>query len=97
MKTEVRSIEFSETVDLEEVEPGYLLGSMSILGILHHVELIAVADHDETGFQQGIDIDEYGSNYQRIEDLLTFTEGEPMQTVEIDGKDYVCVIHPFAR
>lgn len=85
------------SITLEEVEPGYLLGTIEILGTSFHVEAILVADNDETGVQQGIDEDEEGSNYERIERLFQFADvnAARFQTVEIEGREFVLAITPF--
>ena len=69
---------------------GRLLGTVSIGGILHHVEAIAVENRDG---EQATVLDEDETSFA---DLMALSDGA-MQTLELDGHEYVVVIHPYQR
>lgn len=89
-------------VEVEEHEPGYLLGTVQILGHDHHLELIEIAPNDSDGCQQphlhlSIDGCEEGNNNDtRYANLLNITD-EAMDTVQLDGREFVCVVTPYGR
>lgn len=82
-------------VDLEEQDPGYLLGMVQILGRQHNVELIEVRScpMDDRGQRQKA----INPIYQRQLDRIYAVAGEgvdQLEAIELDGHTYVLVIEP---
>ena len=82
-------------VELEEYEPGYLLGSIEILGVRHHLELMEVADCPQTGIQKPVG--QENCNEERIDNLTLYAGGGRFETVEIDGRKFVLAITPYSE
>lgn len=91
-------------IELEEHEPGYLLGTVTILAVPHHVELIEVlsVESQEDGnwsyCQEPHTHDHQNNNGQRFADILAFA-GEPMHPVELpgyEGRRFICVVTPYS-
>jgi len=93
-------IELSISVKpLVEVEPGYLLGTMFIEGVEHHLELIEVVEDSQTGEQQVPnkgDFEQWAVNQQRYDDMQTAYAGI-YHTVQFAGRTFVCRMHPYCK
>jgi hypothetical protein len=90
----------NQTINCEQCEAGYFLGTLEITGVLHHVELIEVVEDSQTGEQQVPnkgDFDEWTLNQQRYENIAGFNDNEPFCTIEYDGHEFVCVITPYGK
>ena len=91
-------LEFQPSISvksLREVEPGYFLGTMYIEGVEHHFEMIEVVADTQTGEQHshgGRDLD----NFQRYDDMQMAYDGI-YQTVDFDGRTFVCRVHPYCQ
>ena len=84
---------------LEEVEPGYFLGTMYIEGVEHHLEMIEVVEDSQTGEQQVAGRDDYESwaiNQQRYDDMQAEYDGI-YYTVAFNGRTFVCRLHPYCK
>jgi hypothetical protein len=79
--------------ELQEVEPGYILGTLSILGTDHHFELIQVVEDSQTGEQHPTANE---LNWQRYDEMQTAYDGI-YRTVWLDGRQFVCRVHPYCR
>lgn len=93
-------IELSISVKpLVEVEPGYLLGTMFIEGVEHHLELIEVVEDTQTGEQQVPNkgnFDQWALNQQRYDEMQGTCDGI-YYTVQFDGRSFVCRLHPYCK
>lgn len=84
---------------IREVEPGYLLGTLFIEGVEHHLELIEVVEDSQTGAQQVAaqeDFDQWALNQQRYDEMQTAYDGI-YYTVPFDGRTFVCRMHPYCK
>jgi hypothetical protein len=84
--------------DFREVEPGYILGTLAVFGVLHHMEYIRVVD-DENGLQSAwIDESEgaENNNISRFEDMQQASEGRycTLQLPGFEG-EWVCHVTPY--
>jgi len=88
---------------IREVEPGYLLGIASVLGVYHHIEFYRV-DVDNEGSITGVWHPECGAgdidneNEERFKSLQSMHQVDYV-TVRIEPFDgeYVCVLFPFEQ
>jgi hypothetical protein len=83
----------------KEVEPGYLLGTMFIEGVEHHLELIEVVEDSQTGEQQVPNkgnFDQWALNRQRYDEMQAAYDGI-YYPVEFDGRTFVCRVHPYCK
>lgn len=99
-------LDFVQGIALEEHEPGYLLGTISILGVDHHIELIEV-EYRNGGVYKGVPQVEQrptchddasgdgNNNDSRWEALCDLTDSGRFQPVELDGRQWVLYVTPF--
>jgi hypothetical protein len=85
---------------LDEVEPGFLKGTMFIEGVEHHFEMIEVAHDSQTGEQQVVagrgTYEEWAINQQRYDDMQTACDGI-YDTVPVNGRTFVCRLYPYCQ
>jgi hypothetical protein len=84
---------------LVEIEPGYLLGTMFIEGVEHHVELIEVVEDSQTGEQHVPDkgdFEAWSVNEARYNEMQATYEGI-YYTVQFDGRTFVCRMMPYCK
>ena len=84
---------------LVEVEPGYLLGTMFIEGVEHHLELIEVVEDSQTGEQHVPNKGDFGVwaiNCDRYESMQAAYDGI-YYTVQFGGRTFVCRMHPYCK
>jgi hypothetical protein len=87
----------TETLDLHLKEPpteredGYLLGTVDILGVPHHLQCLRV--HDRDGFQQCDGGEVARAWFEDTPRLYDHT----LRTVTIPGHagSWICVVHPY--
>lgn len=88
-----------DPIFVREEMPGYMLGSVSILGTDHHLELIEVLSGNE-GFAQVPRVeDEDGNSLENDNDsrydAMQQNDAGIYQTVELDGRQWVCHVTPY--
>jgi hypothetical protein len=84
---------------LDEVEPGFLKGTLFIDGVAHHIEMIEVAPDTQTGEQQVVGrgrYEEWAINQQRYDDLQMVCDGI-YDTVTVNGRTFVCRLYPYCQ
>jgi hypothetical protein len=85
-------------VVVREAEPGYCLGTLDIAGTPHHLELIQVVQDSQTGEQgamgAGLTYEQWSLNQQRLDDMQFLSDDGIYQTVELDGREWVCRLFP---
>jgi len=86
-----------EGLDFEEIEPGRILGTMTINHIWFHVEGIRVKESDENGQQFDGPDERDSSGPTVLDNMFAFDQEGPFQTIEIEGfpGDWVLFITPF--
>jgi hypothetical protein len=88
------NIDLSAVTGLEEVDTGYLLGTIHILGVPHHFSMFEVTEDDD-----GVQRSAGNSITQSILDDYAEADNAsgPYWTVMYGDKDYVIFITPFCR
>lgn len=87
-----------EITDLDEAEPGYLLGTVDMFGTLHHAEFIRVVENEKDEQVAWIPPDGENENESRLEDLQRYYPAY-LATVQLPERDgeWLCVIFPYGR
>lgn len=86
-------IEISNACHLEECEPGYVLGSVTILGHNFHFEMVEV-ERGENGMQQAVHHEGENYNDTRLDALFGLDPEGPFNTVEWQGRQWVVWVCP---
>lgn len=73
-------------------QDGYILGTMTLFGVHHHVNIFRVRDGDD-----GMEADSTDDDVASMLDDMFGTYDQPWQTVEIPGiaGRWVIVMHPY--
>lgn len=87
--------------DLEECEPGYLLGDTVFNDCFFHIEFIRVVYNEQTGMQNAWQLDsedESNNNETRLEDLVRFS-GCSFTTMTLPEREgeWVMIITPHGK
>lgn len=69
-----------------------LLGTLSVGGVSHHAELLAVVYNDDEEIQEAAD----PSFQEMVDQVYSGVGGDgPWQTIEIDGRAYALIVTPY--